>query len=146
MQDGLKDTRVKPSGTVAFVAGMIDAFPSKQVQSYLLVGIKEDSITYNYMGMVAKSKDKSLIVPILNAAITPTVYSKEALTQAYDEAVIPHDYVAPDYVAEMTVGESYSVYGKQLFLEDIQIVPTPDADCYYCRLLFNPVKVLEHGE
>lgn len=146
MQDGLKDTRVKPSGTVAFIAGMIDAFPSKQVPSYLLVGIKEGSITYNYMGMVAKSKDKSLIVPILNAAVTPTVYSKEALTQAYDEAVIPHDYVAPDYVAEMTVGESYSVYGKQLLLEDIQIVPTPDADCYYCRLLFNPVKVLEHGE
>lgn len=146
MQDGLKDTRVKPSGTVAFVAGMIDAFPSKQVPSYLLVGIKEGTVTHNYMGMVAKSKDKSLIVPILNAAVTPTVYSKEALTQAYDEAVIPHDYVAPDYVAEMTVGESYSVYGKQLFLEDIQIVPTPDADCYYCRLLFNPVKVLEHGE
>lgn len=146
MQEGLKDARMKPSGTVIFIAGMIDAFPSRQVPSYLLVGIREGVVVHNYMGMVAKSKGKSLIVPIPNDNVTPTVYNKEAFMQAYNEAVITHDYVTPDYAVEMTVGEAYSVYGRRLFLEDIQIVPTPDVDECYCRLLFTPVKVLEHGK
>lgn len=145
MQEGL-EAWVKPSGTVTFIAGMVDAFPSKQVPSYLLVGIREGVVIHNYMGMVAKSKDKSLIVPIPNDNVIPTVYDKEAFIQAYYEAVIPHDYVMPDYAVDMTVGEAYSVYGRRLFLEDIQIVPTPDVDKCYCRLLFTPVKVLEHGQ
>lgn len=146
MQEGLDGVRVKPHGTVTFIAGMIDAFPSKQVPSYLLVGIREGITIHNYMGMVAKSKGKSLIVPIPNDDVTPTVYNKGAFVQAYNEAVIPDDYDMPDYAVELTIGEAYSVYGRRLFLEDMQIVPTPDVDECYCRLLFTPVKVLEHGK
>ena len=153
MQEGLVHdadygaiTYVKPRGTVQFIAGMVDAFPTRQVPSYLLIGIQENTVVHNYMGMVAKNKGKTLIVPIPNDQVQPTTYDIGAFPRAYDEMTMLWRPDWSKHIAELTTGERYNVYGMDLFLQDIQIVPTAIEGQCYCRLLFSKFKVLKHGE
>lgn len=71
MQEGLVHdadhdaiTYVKPEGTMHFIAGMVDAFPARQVLSYLVIGLRRGIVVHNYIGMAAKLKGKSLIVAV----------------------------------------------------------------------------------
>lgn len=78
-------TYVKPRGTVHFVAGMVDDFPTRQAPSYLLIGVRDGIVVHNYMGMISKSRGKSLIVPIPNDQVQPTTYDLKAFHSAYDK-------------------------------------------------------------
>ena len=139
-------TYVKPEGTMRFVAGMVDAFPSRQVPTYLLIGIKRGLVQHNYMGMLARSKNKTLIVPIPNNNVIPTLFDRDEFIAAYSEQKIIGSPQWSKHIVEVVEGKRYNVYGMDLFLEEIQVVPTGETGKCHGRLLFSNMKVLEHGE
>ena len=66
----------KPEGTLHLMAGIVNAFPSRNVPSYFIVGFPLlDDAKVNYVAMAAKSGNKTMIVavPTTGAAI-PTEY------------------------------------------------------------------------
>ena len=128
----------KPEGTLHLMAGITDAFPSRLVPSYFIVGfhlLDDDKV--NYVAMAAKSGNKTMIVAVpTTGAAVPTDYEPSEFMQMYRQQHLNWKPQWAKHIAEITEGCIYSVFGEDLLLDSIQMVPSPTDGKVCCRLDF----------
>lgn len=128
----------KPEGTLHLTAGIVNALPSRNVPSYFIVGFPRlDDVKINYVAMAVKSGNKTMIVmvPTTGAAI-PTEYEPSEFMCMYREQRLNWKPQWAKHIAEITEGCVYSVFGEDLLLDSIQMVPSLTDGKVYCRLDF----------
>lgn len=128
----------KPEGTLHLMAGITDAFPSRNVPSYFIVGFPLlDDGKINYVAMTAKSGNKTMIVTVPTTGVAiPTEYDPSEFMQMYREQHLNWKPQWAKHIAEITEGCVYSVFGEDLLLDSIQMVPSPTDGKVCCRLDF----------
>lgn len=128
----------KPEGTLHLMAGITDAFPSRLVPSYFIVGFPRlDDVKIDYVAMTAKSGHKTMIVAVPTVgAVTPTDYDMREFMRMYGEQHLNWKPQWAKHIAEITEGCMYNVFGEDLLLDSIQMVPSPIDGKVCCRLDF----------
>lgn len=128
----------KPEGTLHLMAGIVNAFPSRLVPSYFIVGFPRlDGIKIDYVAMATKSGHKTMIVAVpTTGAVTPTDYDMREFMRMYGEQHLNWKPQWAGHIAEITEGCIYSVFGEDLLLDSIQMVPSPTDGKVCCRLDF----------
>lgn len=128
----------KPEGTLHLTAGIVNALPSRNVPSYFIVGFPRlDDVKIDYVAMAAKSGNKTMIVAVpTTGAVTPTDYDMREFMHMYGEQRLNWKLQWAGHVAEITEGCIYSVFGEDLLLDSIQMVPSLTDGKVYCRLDF----------
>lgn len=128
----------KPEGTLHLMAGITDAFPSRLVPSYFIVGFPRlDDVKIDYVAMAAKSGHKTMIVAVPTiGAVTPTDYDMREFMRMYGEQHLNWKPQWAKHIAEITEGCIYNVFGEDLMLDSIQMVPSLTDGKVYCRLDF----------
>lgn len=128
----------KPEGTLHLMAGIVNSSPSRLVPSYFIVGFPLlDDTKINYAAMAAKSGNQTIIVavPTIGAAV-PTDYEPSEFMQMYGEQHLNWKPQWAKHIAEITEGCIYNVFGEDLMLDSIQMVPSLTDGKVYCRLDF----------
>ena len=128
----------KPEGTLHLMAGITDSFASRLVPSYFIVGFPLlDEGKVNYVAMAAKSGNKTMIVavPTIGAAV-PTDYELSEFMQMYRQQHLNWKPQWAGHIAEITEGCVYSVFGEDLMLDSIQMIPSLTDGKVCCRLDF----------
>lgn len=128
----------KPEGTLLLMAGIVNAFPSRNVPSYFIVGFPLlDGRKIDYVAMAAKSGNKTMIVAVpTTGAVTPTDYDMREFMRMYGEQHLNWKPQWAKHIAEITEGCIYSVFGDDLLLNSIQMIPSPTDGKVCCRLDF----------
>lgn len=128
----------KPEGTLHLMAGIVNAFPSRLVPSYFIVGFPRlDDVKIDYVAMTAKSGHKTMIVAVPTAgSVTPTDYDMHEFMRMYGEQHLNWEPQWAGRIAEITEGCIYNVFGEDLLLDSIQMVPSPTDGKVCCRLDF----------
>lgn len=128
----------KPEGTLHLMAGITDAFPSRLVPSYFIVGFPRlDDVKIDYVAMTAKSGHKTMIVAVPTAgSVTPTDYDMREFMRMYGEQHLNWKPQWAKHIAEITEGCIYNVFGEDLMLDSIQMIPSPTDGKVCCRLDF----------
>lgn len=128
----------KPEGTLHLMAGITDSFASRNVPSYFIVGFPRlDDVKIDYVAMAAKSGHKTMIVAVLTTgAVTPTDYDMREFMQMYGEQHLNWKPQWAKHIAEITEGCIYNVFGEDLMLDSIQMIPSPTDGKVCCRLDF----------
>lgn len=128
----------KPEGTLLLMAGIVNAFPSRNVPSYFIVGFPLlDDGKINYVAMAAKSGNKTMIVMVPTTGVAiPTDYEPSEFMQMYREQHLNWKPQWAGHIAEITEGCIYNVFGEDLLLDSIQMVPSPTDGKVCCRLDF----------
>lgn len=128
----------KPDGTLHLMAGIADAFPSRLVPSYFIVGFPRlDDVKIDYVAMAAKSGNKTMIVAVPTTGVAiPTEYDPDEFMQMYREQHLNWKPQWAKHIAEITEGCIYNVFGEDLMLDSIQMVPSLTDGKVYCRLDF----------
>jgi len=128
----------KPEGTLHLMAGIVNSSPSRLVPSYFIVGFPLlDDTKINYVAMAAKSGNQTIIVavPTIGAAV-PTDYEPSEFMHMYGEQRLNWKPQWAKRIAEITEGCIYNVFGEDLMLDSIQMVPSLTDGKVYCRLDF----------
>lgn len=128
----------KPEGTLHLMAGIVNSSPSRLVPSYFIVGFPRlDDVKIDYVAMTAKSGHKTMIVAVPTAgSVTPTDYDMREFMQMYGEQHLNWKPQWAKHIAEITEGCIYNVFGEDLMLDSIQMVPSLTDGKVYCRLDF----------
>lgn len=128
----------KPEGTLLLMAGIVNAFPSRNVPSYFIVGFPLlDGRKIDYVAMAAKSGNKTMIVAVpTTGAVTPTDYDMREFMRMYGEQHLNWKPQWAKHIAEITEGCIYSVFGDDLLLNSIQMILSPTDGKVCCRLDF----------
>ena len=112
----------KPEGTLLLMAGIVNAFPSRLVPSYFIVGFPLlDDGKINYVAMAAKSGHKTMIVmvPTTGAAV-PTDYEPSEFMQMYREQHLNWKPQWAGHIAEITEGCIYNVFRSEEHTSELQ--------------------------
>lgn len=128
----------KPEGTLHLMAGVINSFASRGVPSYFIVGFPLlDDSKINYVAMAAKSGHKTMVVAVPTIGdVVPTDYEPSEFMQMYREQHLNWKPQWAGHIAEITEGCIYNVFGEDLLLDSIQMVPSPTDGKVCCRLDF----------